>query len=41
LAGADNYMKLFDAEIKSLNDEEKQRLSRGANLRSVFSTRLI
>jgi len=40
-AGADSYSKLFDNEIKTLNTEEKQRLSRGANLRSVFSTSLI
>jgi len=41
MAGAENYGKLFDNEIKTLNAEEKQRLSRGANLRSVFSTKLI
>ena len=41
LAGADMYGKLYDDEIKTLNYEEKQRLSRGANLRSVFTSALI
>jgi len=41
MAAADTYGKLFDNEILTLNKEEKQRLSRGANLRSVFSSNLI
>ena len=41
LAAADTYGTLFDKEIEALNYEEKQRLSRGANLRSVFSSSLI
>jgi len=41
MAAADTYGKLFDNEIETLNQEEKQRLSRGANLRSVFSSSLI
>jgi len=41
MAAADTYSKLFDNEIATLNQEEKQRLSRGANLRSVFSSKLI
>ena len=41
MTGADTYGKLFDNEVATLNQEEKQRLSRGANLRSVFSSNLI
>jgi len=41
MAAVDTYGKLFDNEILTLNNEEKQRLSRGGNLRSVFSSNLI
>jgi len=41
LAAADTYGKLYTEEVKNLNDEEKQRLSRGANLRSIFTSSLI
>jgi len=41
IASVDTYGKLFDNEILTLNNEEKQRLSRGGNLRSIFSSNLI
>ena len=41
MAAADTYEKMFNAEIESLNMEEKRRLARGANIRTIYTSALI
>jgi len=41
MAAADTYEKMFKSEIDSLNTEEKRRLVRGANIRTIYTSALV